>query len=273
MHKDLDEIEFTIFDTETTGLELASGDRIVEIAGIRLKGKEKLATFESLINPGRPISEAAFQVNHISPQMLKNAPQPKEILPKFLDFIKGSHLCSYNAGFDLEFLNYELRIIGRQMDEDIIVIDILKMAKRLLPDMERYALWFTAHKLGIEVQQIHRALSDVEITWQIFNKLKKKLKEKQIFDFMNFSGLFGINGRFLRDLNNQKITQIQEALDLGVKLKIRYLASSSAEVSEREVIPRKIQQDNGKVYLVGYCCLRNEERSFRIDGILHLEIL
>jgi len=59
----------------------------------------------------------------------------------------------------------------------------------------------------------------------------------------------------------------------GRRLKIKYLSSSGAEVTEREVIPKEIKQENGRRYLVGYCCLRNDERTFRIDGILHLEIL
>jgi DNA polymerase-3 subunit epsilon len=107
MGQHIDEIEFTIFDTETTGLEPASGDRIVEIAGIRFRGKERIATFQTLVNPNRPISEAAFQVNRITQDMLKGAPGADAVMPKFLNFIQGSCLCSYNAGFDLEFLNNE----------------------------------------------------------------------------------------------------------------------------------------------------------------------
>lgn len=273
MDKNIEEIEFTIFDTETTGLDAGSGDRIVEIAGIRFKGKDKISTFQTLVNPKRQISEAAFAVNRITQDMLKDAPGIEETMPKFLSFIRDSCLCSYNAGFDLEFLNNELKLLGRNTLEDIVVVDILKMAKRLLPGLERYALWFVADKLGIKVKQMHRAFSDVELTLGVFNKLKEILQAKSIVDFANFTNLFAINPDFLKNLNAQKLAQIQEALDLGVKLKIKYLSSSGAEVSEREVIPREIKQENNRSYLVGYCCLRNEERIFRIDGILHLEVL
>ena len=273
MHKNIDEVEFTIFDTETTGLEPKSGDRIVEIAGIRCKGKEKIAKFQSLINPGRAISEAAFAVNHIAQDMLKDAPGIEEIMPKFLEFIRGSCLCSYNATFDLEFLNNELKIIGKNALAGIAVVDILKMAKRLLPGLERYALWFVADKLEIKAQQVHRAFSDVELALGVFNKLNGILKAKGISDFNTFSSLFAIDARVLENINAQKIAQIQEAIDLGVKIKIKYLSASGAEVTEREVIPKEIRQENGRSYLVGHCYLRNEERTFRIDGILHLEII
>ncbi len=273
MNKNIDEVEFTIFDTETTGLEPETGDRIVEIAGIRFKGKQKIAQFQTLVIPHRPISEAAQMVNRITPDMLKDAPSIEAVMPKFLEFIQGSCLCSYNAIFDLGFINNELKLIGKNLPENIIVVDILKMARRLLPGLERYALWFIADNLGIKTQQQHRAFSDVELTLGVFNKLKERLQAKGIFDVMNFTSLFGLNSQFLDNLNNQKIAKIQEAIDLGVKLKIKYLSGTSAEVTEREVVPKEIKQDKNRQYLVGYCCLRNEERTFRIDGILHLEII
>lgn len=272
MHRNINEIEFTIFDTETTGLDPSGGDRIVEIAALRFKGKDRLETFQSLVNPHCPISQAAYEVNHISQEMLKDAPEIKAVMPDFLNFIKDSCLCSYNAGFDLGFLDNELKLLGQPALEDIVVVDILKMARRLLPDLGRYALWFVAERLGLESKQEHRALSDVELTLGVFHKLKEILDKKGISDFLNFTGLFGINAQILENIHNQKISQIQEAIDLGVKLKIKYI-SSSGQVTEREVIPKEIRQENKQTYLVGHCCLRNEERSFRIDGILHLEIV
>lgn len=273
MNRNIEEVEFAIFDTETTGLEPESGDRIVEIAAIRLKGKQKIATFHSLINPDKPISEAAFAVNRISRQMLTGAPKMQEVMPKFLDFIRDTCLCSYNAAFDLAFLNSESGLLGAVFPRDILVADILKMAKRLLPGLERYALWFVSERLGITVEQKHRALSDVELTVEVFNRLDEILKAKHIFDFANFLSLFGMDSAVLNDINNQKIAKIQEAMNLGVKLKIKYLSGSSAAVTEREVLPKEIKQEKNRDYLVGHCCLRNEERSFRIDGILHLEVV
>lgn len=273
MSRNIDEIEFTIFDTETTGLEPESGDRIVEIAGLRFKGKEKIATFQSLVNPHREISSGAFSVNQITQEMLKDAPDIEAVIPKFLDFIQGSCLCSYNALFDLEFLNHELGLIGRNVLKGVMVIDLLKMARRLLPHLERYALSFVSERLGIKTHQKHRALSDAELTFRLFHKLKESLEVKGISDFGNFSQLFSINPDFLHDLINQKIAKIQEAIDLGVKVKIKYLGGSRPEITERQVIPKEIIQDKDRSYLVGYCCLRNEERTFRVDGILHLEII
>jgi DNA polymerase III epsilon subunit len=268
----IDDIEFTFFDTETTGLEPQSGDRIVEIAAIRLRGKERVGSFQSLVNPQREISPAAFRVNQITPQMLASAPSMAEVMPRFLEFIKGSCLCSYNAAFDLEFLEHELKRMGRGPLEELVVVDVLKMSRRLIPGLERYALSFVTERLGIKFEQKHRALSDVELTLRLFDRFRAILEEKQILDFVNFTSLFGIKAGFLDDVNNQKVSEIQEAITRGVSLKIKYLSSSSAQVTEREVIPKEIRKERGRTYLVGYCRLRNEERSFRVDSILHLEI-
>ncbi|MFA5156529.1 MAG: exonuclease domain-containing protein [Candidatus Omnitrophota bacterium] len=273
MNKNIDAVEFTIFDTETTGLDPSLGDRIVEIAAVRRKGKEKLAEFQTLINPGRQISAAAFKVNHITPEMLKDAPQAAEVMPKFLDFIRGTCLCSYNAGFDIEFLNNELALCRAGSLDEVVAADILKMARRLLPGLERYALWFVADKLGVKMQQEHRAMSDVAMTIQVFDKLNAILEAKGVLDFHNFSGLFGLKSQLLDDLTNQKLAQIQQALDLKLKIKIKYLSGSSAAVTEREVIPKEVRKEYNHYYLIGYCCLKKEERSFRVDGILHLEVV
>ncbi|MFH1413445.1 MAG: exonuclease domain-containing protein [Candidatus Omnitrophota bacterium] len=273
MAKPLDEVEFTIFDTETTGLDPRTGDRIVEIAAIRFKGNQRISTFQSLVNPNRDISEAAFQVNKITKEMLRGAPTIDKIMPEFLDFVKGSCLCSYNATFDMEFLNKELELMGRGMLEGVEIVDILKMTRRLMPGLEHHALWSVADKFGIKRKQEHRALSDVELTLDVFYRLKDMLKSKRIDGFTNFTSLFSVNRRLLDNINNQKISQIQQAIDLGVKLRIKYLSNSNAKVSERDVLPKEIKQERNNSYLVGFCSLRNEERTFRTDGILHLEII
>lgn len=172
MPENIDEIELVIFDTETTGLYPDTGDRVVELAGLRVKGNERIAVFDMLVNSGRGISPGAFAINKITPEMLKEASVPGIVIPEFLNFISASCLCSYNAEFDLSFLNNELKLLGRPALKDIIVFDVLAMAKKLLPNLSRYALWSVARELGVPTAQKHRALADVEMTYEVFNKLK-----------------------------------------------------------------------------------------------------
>lgn len=272
MQYKIDETEFVIFDTETTGLDPASGDRVVEIAAMRLvRGKEE-ACFQSLANPHRPVSEAAFAVNGISSAMLDTAPEMEEVLPAFLEFIKGGCLCSYNAPFDMGFLQSELKRAGLALPAGTVVIDILKMARRLMPGLERYALWFVAQRLGVQSQQLHRALSDVRLTWEVMHRLIEIARLKGIDDQASFTALFGLGTDLSSDLLAQRLATIQEAIDLGLRLTIKYLSGSSAQVTERQVLPKEVRQESGRTYLVGHCFLRNEERSFRVDNILHIAL-
>ena len=195
MPEHIDTIEITIFDTETTGLKPEEGDRIVELAALRVRAQKRIATFDALINPAREISPGAFAVNKITPQMLKDAPAIDVVMPRFLDFIKDSYLCSYNAEFDLNFLNNELKLIGLPAVNNFIVFDILTMARVLLPGLSRYALWFVSQELKIKSTQQHRALSDVEMSWEVFTKLKIICQEKGILDLDNFSNLFAFKPR------------------------------------------------------------------------------
>ena len=190
MSNEIEEIEFTIFDTETTGLNPQTGDRVVELAALRVKGEKRIATFETLVNPGREISAGAFAVNKITPQMLDNAPNIERVLPKFLEFISGSYLCSYNAEFDLNFIKNEFKIIQSPSSSLPLALDLLTMARYLLPGLTRYPLWAVAQKLEISTPQKHRAFLDVELSWEVFRKLKIIAQQKGILDFKSFSQLF-----------------------------------------------------------------------------------
>jgi len=273
MSKDIEEIEITIFDTETTGLDPAAGDRIVEIAAMRVLGDKVLGEYHSLVNPHREISPGAFAVNKITPEMLMGAPSIEKILPEFIDFSKNSCLCSYNVPFDLGFLRKEFPAAGAGFLQGVLFFDVLIMARRVFPFLERHALWFVAQSLGIQQQQEHRAGSDVDMTWRVFQKIKKVLRDKGVADFDHYMSLFGIQGPFLEDIMSKKTSMIQEAIDTGMRLRIKYISSSEAQVSSREVLPKEIRRDKRYIYMIGLCFLKNEDRMFRLDGILDMEIV
>jgi len=271
MDRIIDEVELTIFDTETTGLNPFSGDRVVELAGLRVKAETRIAQFSALINPGRSISPEAFAVNKITPEMLKAALAPDKVFPDFLKFIQGSCLCSYNAEFDLNFLNNELKLLGHSAISGFVVLDVLTMARKLLPGLARYPLWFVAEKLGVESKQNHRAFSDVEMTWEVFNKLKAICRQRGITGLSDFSGLFAFNPVLPGAPDSEKTIFIQKCIQAKGTLTFKYLSSQSGEVSLRQVIPQSLKQDSKCKYLIGYCCLRNQQRTFRLDNILSFE--
>jgi DNA polymerase III subunit alpha, Gram-positive type len=185
--------EFVIFDVETTGLSPRLGDRIIEIAAVKISGLKPVAQFQSLVDPQREISFGAFLVNGISQEMLRGAPTSEEVLPMFLEFLGHSSLVGHNIGFDVSFLSHELGFFGQTIPEDIVFLDTVRLARKLLPDLGIYRLWAIAQGLGIETVQQHRAMPDVELTLKIFLKLLEIADRRDIYDLSGLSAL----GRYM----------------------------------------------------------------------------
>ena len=122
-----------VLDTETTGLKISEGHRIVEIGCIELKDLIPTQNrFHCYLNPERKVSEDAFKVHGYSDTFLSNQKKFKEIADEFLNFIYGKRLVIHNAEFDLSHLNNELALIGKKKLENEI-IDTLILARDKFP--------------------------------------------------------------------------------------------------------------------------------------------
>jgi len=184
--------EYVVFDVETTGLSPLRGDRIVEIAAVRVKGLEIVDTFESLVNPQRDMPVEAQQIHHITEAMVAEAPIADEVLPKMIDFIGGACLVGHNIKFDLNFLCLQLSLIGRKVKEETPAVDTLKMAKALLPHLTSFRLAHVAHALGAQIKETHRALSDVKMTATVMSRLLDIAEDQNIDTFKNLHKHFGV---------------------------------------------------------------------------------
>ena len=122
-----------VLDTETTGLSVKDGHRIVEIGCIELEDliptKKK---FHCYLNPERKVSEKALEVHGYTDEFLSSKKKFKEVVQEFLDFINGKRLIIHNAEFDLSHLNNELKIIGKETLKNEIV-DTLQLARDKYP--------------------------------------------------------------------------------------------------------------------------------------------
>ncbi|MCA9404863.1 MAG: 3'-5' exonuclease [Candidatus Omnitrophica bacterium] len=165
------DIECVVFDVETTGLYAREGDRIIEIAAIKVKNNEIIDTFDELINPERDIPLEAQRINNISNDMVAGAPTADAVLPQMLDFIGGASLVGHNVKFDLEFLCHELAMSGRRLRSTTPTIDTLKMSRALIPQLSRHRLANVAQYFGVTIGETHRALADVKLTVAVLNRL------------------------------------------------------------------------------------------------------
>ncbi|HVU67780.1 MAG TPA: exonuclease domain-containing protein, partial [Ktedonobacteraceae bacterium] len=166
--RSLDEIDFVIVDTETTGLRPGS-HRVIEVAGVRVRGGEVLDSFQSLLNPGVRIPSFIAQFTGITQDMVATAPHAHEALPGFLSFVEGAIVVGHNVGFDIGFLNYEAQLLGQSFPID--GLDTIPLARRFLPGLRRFKLDNVANHLKIAPSNRHRALGDARVTAAVFIKL------------------------------------------------------------------------------------------------------
>lgn len=167
---------FTVFDTETTGLEPKSC-RVVEVGGIKFDARGVNARFDVLINPAVPMPPEVTKVNGITDAMLKGQPEAARVMPDFLHFIGKSVLIAHNAPFDVNFINAELaRLNLPHLDNP--VVDTRIFAREMFPGLPKYALQDLAVRFGIKAVEAHRAEDDARVCMELFlvclNELKRR---------------------------------------------------------------------------------------------------
>ena len=155
---------FIAFDVETTGFSPLN-DRIVELGAAIFENENVVGIFSSLVNPGISIPYAASAVNHITNQMLKNAPSEQEVYQKLANFLGDAlHgktvMCAHNARFDFDFLSNTLSRLG--YDAEIIYVDTLGESKKYLRGLESYKQSTIEKHFDLKNVDAHRAMSDAE---------------------------------------------------------------------------------------------------------------
>ena len=158
-------VPLVFVDVETTGLSPAQGDRVCEVGLLRVCGEREEESFETLVNPGRPISAEASAVNGITDSMVRDAPPFSQVADHVMKILKGSILVAHNAPFDLGFLRNELLLAGHSLPP-FQVVDPLELARRCF-SFPSNSLQEICRALRIEVCGQHRALADCRTTWKV----------------------------------------------------------------------------------------------------------
>ena len=162
-----------VLDTETTGLEVSQGHRIIEIGCVELVNRRLTGIhFHHYINPRREIDQGAIEVHGITNDFLADKPEFETIARAFLDFVKGAELIIHNAPFDLGFLNAELQRLPYPeggLEEVCPVIDTLVMARGKHPG-QRNSLDALCQRYAVDNSQrdLHGALRDAEILADVY---------------------------------------------------------------------------------------------------------
>jgi DNA polymerase-3 subunit epsilon len=162
-----------VLDTETTGFDPQSGDRIVEIGAIELMGHVPTSNiFHEYIDPEREMPKEAFEVHGLGDEFLRGKPKFAQIGQRFLDFIGDAKLVIHNAAFDMKFLNAELKWMGLPTLPFSRAIDTLEIARRRFPgspaSLDALCRRFTIDNSS---RTLHGALLDSEILAEVYLEL------------------------------------------------------------------------------------------------------
>jgi DNA polymerase-3 subunit epsilon len=176
----LSELSYTVFDTETTGLNPSQGDEIIQIGATRiLNGKLLRAeSFEQLVDPERPLAPESAKIHGITSEMLRGQPTIDRVLPAFHAFSADTVLIAHNAAFDMRFLQLKEEQTGLRFDHP--VIDTLLLSAVVHPNQESHRLEAIAERLGLTIVGRHTALGDAIVTAEVFLKLIPLLAEKGV---------------------------------------------------------------------------------------------
>ena len=166
----LAELSYTVFDTETTGLDPAV-DRIIQIGAARLVNGKLLRQegFEQLVDPQRSLPEAGIAIHGIQPEMVRGQPTIDRVLPAFHIFVGDTVLVAHNAAFDMRFLQLAEGRSGVVFDQP--VLDTLLLSAVVHPNQDSHRLEAIAERFGITVIGRHTALGDAIVTAEVFLKL------------------------------------------------------------------------------------------------------
>lgn len=162
-----------IFDTETTGLNISDGNRVIEIGCVEVINRQITGkTWHVYINPQRDSEEGALQVHGLTTEFLADKPLFADIVDDFVQFIRGAELVAHNARFDVSFLNYELTRDGKRFGliEDLCtVVDSLEIANRKHPG-GRNSLDALCRRYQVDNsgRDLHGALIDADLLAQVY---------------------------------------------------------------------------------------------------------
>ncbi|MCP4230563.1 MAG: hypothetical protein GY771_10525 [bacterium] len=259
----ISDVDFVVFDFETTGLDPYKGHAIVEFGAMKISGGGPVGHFLELANPGRSIPSEAYAVHGIADDDVRAAPPVAELLPGFLDFIADSALIAQNAAFDMSFLaaahNDELPL-GNP------ALDLIGLTKHFVPGLSSNALGSVCRALGVRNVAAHRAMGDVAATTQIFLVYYEELLGQN--PDATLADLFRISHAD-DEIDAAFANYLKWAIAYRRDVDVSYKKTARAEPQIRKLKPLRIFNAKKKAvsYLKAVDLYKKEERTFKLSNL------
>ncbi|WP_018911749.1 DNA polymerase III subunit epsilon [Thiomonas sp. FB-6] len=222
-----------ILDTETTGLNPGSGDRIIEVAGVELlKRRPSGRHFQRYVNPRRSSHPDALRVHGLTDEFLSGMPLFEQVVDDLLEFVHGAEVVIHNAAFDVAFLDAELERLGRAPFESHCagITDSLAIAREQFPGKFN-SLDALCKRFGVDNTRrtLHGALLDAELLAEVYVWLTRG------------------QDSLVMELEDSQQAGAEQAADLS-GLQLRVLAASEAELREHEAILQVLDKGGKAVW-------------------------
>ncbi len=177
----LDELEFVVVDVEATGAKMPP-NRIIELGAYRIRGKQIVDNFLTLVNPEISIPRFVASLTGINNEMVRQAPLFADVVPRWLNFVGDAVLIAHNAPFDTNFINHEISRVypGQRMVNPHLCT--VTLSRRAIPGLTNYRLETVAENFSISIPERHRAGSDALATAEIFLHLLERLAASGVKD-------------------------------------------------------------------------------------------
>ena len=267
----LSHLPLVFLDVETTGSSAAYGDRVTEVAALRIENGIVTDSYSQLINPCRPIWPGVVALTGITNDMVAAAPTFAEIAPTIAEKLSNAIVIGHNVSFDLAFMAAEFRRCNVSLDDLFAVnkvLDSVRLARRIY-GRGGNGLQKLAARLGIVVETAHRALADCHTTAGVFREMLEPLGGGR----MTLADAILLQGGPCRfdtaGCASDIPVELQEALAAGTEVRMIYLDARNIR-TERIVVPLKLGKPGVDRSMTAFCTMRGDQRSFKLSRIVEI---
>ena len=259
---------YVALDTETSGA-LPLESEICEIAAVKWKNGKIIDEYQSLVKVTKKMSDFIIGIHGITNEMVADAPKIQDLIPGFLEFIKGSVLLGHHIPFDMAFIALELEKLNIPLPDNSVVCTSL-LSRAMILDSPNHKLQTLIPHLGIHQGTAHRALDDSKACLEVFLHCMKKEKHP-----MYLNQVIDKQGTAIpwKDFSYKALDENQNTRILVSAIKEKQLVEIEYATHRREIFPKGLVLSPGNNFVQALCMSDNSSKRFYLNKITSVKKL